>query len=416
MEAVSLQDSATDDVVHQQIDVVEYVAKYGRDLFYPICIGDVLVQTYRIEHKLGHGDFSTVWLARNIQEGKDVALKIIIPGHAGEYEYKMQKEILRTVQDTSNLLTYLKTFFLPGQHHNHRVLVFPMRGPSIHYCLEQEQMSLPVATRMSAARQLLKALEQLHNAGIVHQSELTPACRFPYIVCSVHANYSSTDLDDGNVMWDIAPLDKFDTEAKYKLLGRPEKIALSSNLWKPGELVKPLKVPKSLLRETVYLRNFGMAIKAGDEGKHKMLWRTVYCAPERFHNANPSFASDMWSYMCLFTQLYLGLSSPWNCGNSVSLMNTLVKVIGPLPEQWKGHYKASGLCDNSWYDQNRMPDPARSLEARIRRLRPDVSPTERNHVLSIMSNGFSYLPEDRLSAKQLLQDASFKAVMDIYCG
>jgi serine/threonine protein kinase len=217
-------------------------------------------------------------------------------------------------------------------------------------------------------------------------------------------------------MWDIAPLDKFNTEAKYELLGLPKKIALSSNLWKPGELVKSLKVPKSLLRETVYLGDFGMAAKAGDEVKTKMLWPTIYCAPERFHNRNSSFASDMWSYTCLFTQLYLGLN-PWgDCGNSVSLMNTMVKVIGPLPEQWKGHYRAFGIFDNSWYDHNRMPDPTRTLEAKIRHLRPDVSPTERNHILSIISKGFSYIPEDRLSAKQLLQDASFKAVMDIYCG
>jgi len=157
---------------HEALDVEEYaeiVNNYSRDLYYPICIGDVLVQTYRIEHKLGHGGFSTVWLARDIQEEKDVALKIIISGNAGEDEYKMQTEILRTVQDTSNLLTCLETFLLPGHHHNHRVLVFPMRGPSIHYCLELWQRSLSMATRMSAARQLLKALEQLHNAGIVHQ-------------------------------------------------------------------------------------------------------------------------------------------------------------------------------------------------------------------------------------------------------
>jgi serine/threonine protein kinase len=145
----------------------------------------VLVQTYRIEHKLGHGCFSTIWLARDIQEEKDVALKIIISsGGVGEYEYKMQKEILRTVQDTSNLLTCLKTFLLPGRHRNinHRVLVFPMRGPSIHYCLDLGQISLSVATRMSAARQLLKALERLHNAGIVHQGmirELTFVCCSP---------------------------------------------------------------------------------------------------------------------------------------------------------------------------------------------------------------------------------------------
>jgi hypothetical protein len=31
-----------------------------------------------------------------------------------------------------------------------------------------------------------------------------------------------------------------------------------------------------------------------------------FCAPERLQNADPSLASDMWSYMCLFAALYLG--------------------------------------------------------------------------------------------------------------
>ena len=42
------------------------------------------IDTYRIEHKLGHGDFSTVWLARDIKKKRDVALKIMIPGDAGD--------------------------------------------------------------------------------------------------------------------------------------------------------------------------------------------------------------------------------------------------------------------------------------------------------------------------------------------
>ena len=70
---------------------------YDQGLYYPICIGDVLVQTYRIEHKLGYGGCSTVWLARDIREQKDVALKVLIHGNSGENEYDMQKEIMRTV-------------------------------------------------------------------------------------------------------------------------------------------------------------------------------------------------------------------------------------------------------------------------------------------------------------------------------
>jgi hypothetical protein len=76
-----------------------------------------------------------------------------------------------------------------------------------------------MAARMSAAKQLLKALECLHNAGIVHQGELTSAC------CSLSVH---TDLNNGNVMWDIA-LDNCSTKSKYKCLGRPNVLYLDKS-------------------------------------------------------------------------------------------------------------------------------------------------------------------------------------------
>jgi Protein kinase domain len=162
---------------------------YIFDLLYPICIGDVLEDRYRIEHKLGHGANSAVWRARDIQKLKDVALKIMMPGDEGENEYNMQNEIINTVQDTSNLVTYLDTFFLRGQKGDHRVLVFDVRGPNFYLTLWPKGISafenFSMATRMSAARQLLIALERLHNAGIVHNGELTPVC---CSLNSVHAN------------------------------------------------------------------------------------------------------------------------------------------------------------------------------------------------------------------------------------
>ena len=144
---------------------------FGR-LYCPIRIGQVLVQTYRIEHKLGHGGFSTVWMAHDINKNRDVALKIMIPGEEAEYELSMQNEIMRTVQDTSGLLTYKDTFLIRGYYGNHRVLVFPVRGPS----LQSPLLEMPLTARMSAARQLLTALKCLHDGGIVHRGELTSAC------------------------------------------------------------------------------------------------------------------------------------------------------------------------------------------------------------------------------------------------
>ena len=82
----------------------------------------------------------------------------------------------------------------------------------------------------------------------------------------------------------------------------------------------------SLLGEIVYLGDFGMAI---NEVEDKVLWSVINCAPEQFHNANPSYASGMWSYIVLFIQLCLG-SARWHNDNCVLLMNYMVRVLGPL--------------------------------------------------------------------------------------
>lgn len=136
-------------------------------VFYPICIGEVLDHRYRIEHKLGHGGFSTVWMAHDIQSRTNVALKVMASGNLAEHEYRMQ-EVVRNIQDTPRLVTSLETFLLRGDKCDHRVLVFPLRGECL-YDLSVKQKSM--TTRMSAAKQLLKTLESLSEAGIVHRGE-----------------------------------------------------------------------------------------------------------------------------------------------------------------------------------------------------------------------------------------------------
>jgi serine/threonine protein kinase len=194
---------------------------------------------------------------------------------------------------------------------------------------------------------------------------------------------------------------------------------LPPNLWKRGELVWPLKVPKSLITDAVYLGNFGMAIEAGTEVRDKVPspMNIQYCAPERFHNVNPSFASDMWSYMCLFSELYIG-HVPWNRWyhpmSKTGSLSGMVRTLGSLPKKWRSCYNSWGTYCKWWYDQCRKPYPIRSLESIIKKERPEVGEVERNHILSIMKQVFNYSPDLRPTATQLLQDPSFQAVMEIY--
>ena len=150
----------------------KYDKKANSCVFYPIRIGEVLDQRYRIDQKISHGGFSTVWMAHDLRDKRDVALKIMASGEFGEHELYMQNEIRQDVKDTSHLIIYLGTFLLHGDECDHRVLVFPLQGECL-VSLNVEKKAM--YTRMSSAKQLLEALESLHKAGIVHRGKYSLA-------------------------------------------------------------------------------------------------------------------------------------------------------------------------------------------------------------------------------------------------
>lgn len=216
-------------------------------------------------------------------------------------------------------------------------------------------------------------------------------------------------------MWGMTSFDGLSTSAKYEVLGRPLKqIIQFVDLWKQGELVCPVKVPRDLCTEEFYLGDFGLSKKLSDPitATQRGYPPMQYCSPDRLHKQDPSFACDMWSYMVLFSMLYLTFT-PFSSGYEGGVMTGIVECLGPLPEQWKGLYTYSGGMD-SWYDQSRSPNPKCDLASRIAKFQPDVDPIERQHVQSIMSKVFTYDPEKRPSATELLRDPSFRAIMDRY--
>ncbi|KAI1041806.1 hypothetical protein LB505_008461 [Fusarium chuoi] len=376
-------------------DACEPINRYEEGLYLPICIGEVIADRYRIEHKLGHGGFSTVWMAHDMDQGKDVALKIMTANFEGEREFLRQNEIINCVSDTSRLLIYQDAFLLHGAGRNpHRVLVFPVKGPNLRdYARETSTIM-----RRSAAKQLLQALKALHDGGMVHR-----------------------DLNSANVMFGLSSFETgADISTKYQILGRPQKMELPTNqeMWKDGQLVAPMAPKDSfVVQDTITLGDFGLTIRSGTEVDFKLQVPAGYCAPERMHGLNPTFASDMWSYMCIFAELYLKwplFGAGFFGGGIRSIVGLLIRVLGPLPMPWKGSYEGSGESDDSWYDQSKVPEPGMSLESRVTQSWDPVDPAEQQIVLSILRRGFSYLPEKRLSAGELLEDASFKALMEMY--
>ncbi|KAJ5178829.1 hypothetical protein N7492_002039, partial [Penicillium capsulatum] len=328
-----------------------YATENNQYVLYPIYLGEVLDERYLVEHKLGFGGGSTVWMAFDLQDKREVALKVMALGKWADNETRIQDEILKTVQDTSHLVIYSTTFLLPQDDNRyHRVLVFPMKGPSI--CTLSLQKT-PMASRMSAARQLLENIASLHEAGIVHR-----------------------DLNAKNCMWGIGSLDDLSRSTNYELLGRPLKQTIPFvDLWKRGELVSPIKVPRDLCTGEFYLCDFSMAKKVSDPTTQHGYPPMQYCSPDRLHNQKPNFPCDMWSYMTTFSMLYLTFT-PFPTFVEGGVVSGMVECLGPLPEHWRGLYAHPGGLD-SWYDQSQSPDPEHSLAAKIAYFRPDADPAER---------------------------------------
>lgn len=149
----------------------ENIDKYDEGLYAQIRLGDVLDGNYQIIHKLGHGNFSTVWMAYDRHAKRDVALKIMIPGHVAENDYNMQTRIKTEVHDHTGLILYNHSFFIDGDFgQKHRVLVLPMVGPNLDTIVKER----PMPARQIAARQLLESLARLHAAGFVMNGMSAP--------------------------------------------------------------------------------------------------------------------------------------------------------------------------------------------------------------------------------------------------
>ena len=161
---------------------VENIELYRKGGFHPVGIGDTFKDgRYRVLHKLGHGGFSTVWLARDELRDRLVSLKILTSSAS---RHPKELEMLRLLENSAqgnpwhnNFITVLDNFSIEGPNGRHHCHVTQPGGPSIRTLLESpgevegtNRLRAPLARHL--ARQLASAITFMHDAGIVHGGEL----------------------------------------------------------------------------------------------------------------------------------------------------------------------------------------------------------------------------------------------------
>lgn len=188
-----------------------------------------------------------------------------------------------------------------------------------------------------------------------------------------------------------------------------------------------MEFPPHSVGDNIFLADFGLSLKAGTSVRLKeqgVLW---FVAPECFHDYDPSPASDVWGFMVVFFYLYTRylpfITSPR--GNGESCLDSMVGDLGSLPESW-----AERRCqtyNQSWYRPSKEFPPDRmgfqSVTMRINEGGEDAGEVDNEvelrrevdkHAVELIHKVFRYLPEERPTTSQLLEDYDFKELMRKY--
>eukprot|EP00760_Papus_ankaliazontas_P019479 PhM_4_TR18027/c8_g1_i2/m.93106 len=161
----------------------ESVSAYREGGYLTVKIGDVFIGRYEVLHKLGWGEFSTVWLAFDRQSPKDqypfVAIKIskCAPQVLTSTRYEINLLAYlnqRNRQDSCALVTLLNDFEHVGAFGTHLCMVMPLLGPNLLCIIDQ----MKAKRRMRSDKEIhmikdtirasLQGLAELDDLNMVH--------------------------------------------------------------------------------------------------------------------------------------------------------------------------------------------------------------------------------------------------------
>ena len=174
----------------------EPLHRYRSGGYHPVRLGDAFKQgRYKVLHKLGHGGFSTVWIARDQSLHRNVALKIVTSENSSSMNRELctHRRLLENsvppTNDHKHILRFLDNFEHPGPNGTHNCLVLELLGPSVATVIEERFASnrLPGSVAKKACKEMALALEVLHAQGIGHGGLwpcfLRGSIRFKVLTC-----------------------------------------------------------------------------------------------------------------------------------------------------------------------------------------------------------------------------------------
>ncbi|KAI1201950.1 kinase-like protein [Nemania serpens] len=398
--------------------------RYRPGGYHPLSIGDILHHRYHIVHKLGFGSYSTIWLAKDIQQlGRYIAIKIkTAEGDDDSKETQIWRHLWAAANDPQQLTPSPDTTSLGVTYSISPIWdEFTIDGPNgTHRCIGTVPARMTVAEAQDAS---YTQLFQLKVARVI-VAQLIKAVAFMHARGYVHA-----DLHLGNVLLafpksiaEMPPDKLFETFGSPRLepvkiignkTGQPLPIGIPSHIVIPawfGARSEDIKLDEA----SVILADFGEAFEPFTEKRfHSNTPRTLRPPETTFAAEKPiSFAVDIWTLAC----------SIWTILGQRPLVDIFsftddyvtreqVDALGRLPEDWWTRWDARSKYFDSQGNLLDHTCPRRSLEVRFedsiqlpRRKRgmESIGDEEKSALLSMLRAMLAFIPEERPTAASLL--------------
>ncbi|PYI02454.1 kinase domain protein [Aspergillus sclerotiicarbonarius CBS 121057] len=362
---------------------------YRLKKFYPIHIGELLNSRYKVLGKLGYGSYSTVWLCHDKTNYDYVAVKVLTTGAS---EQASSREV-----NAYEHLSRLGSSHIGGAYIRGLYDTFDISGPNgVHRCLVQPPMHLSIHELRLRAKSckfsepllkqtlicILQALDFLHReANIVHSD--------------IKASNILLSIDDESI---LAGFEKGEQESPS-----PRKIVDSNRtIYKS----RKLSSPRDGLWGQPVLCDLGEA-RIGKLHRGN-IQPYIYKAPEVLFDMQWSFGADIWNLGVMIWDIFenkhlfnaLDEDGEYSPSHHVAEM---VSYLGPPPLHFlqRSQETRHAFDENGkWLGAGGVCIPSMSLEES----EENLSGQNQQAFLGFMRSMLQWVPEERKSAKELLND------------
>ncbi|KAI4716975.1 kinase-like protein [Aureobasidium sp. EXF-10727] len=354
-------------------------------------------------HKLGHGGFSTTWIARDSRLSRNVALKIKVASASSSDNREslvlraLSRSGLTSESGQEHIMQLLDEFQHNGPNGVHDCLVFELLGPSVASVVERRSVDnrLPGHIAKKACKETCLGLQALHEQGIGHG-----------------------DLHAGNLVFAVPQLAHLSENMLFENYGHPRTGPVNRADGSPLEpgvpeyLVWPARFPipdLALEKHPIKLIDFGESFFL--HGKPKTLHTPIAVrAPELLFEDEYDLRADLWTLGCTMFELVVGyLPCSSLMAQKEDVLQQIADLIGEPPERWQPEWKAMPK-----WDQVSGEDPVYTLEEWLDltyfddNKRPDFTREEIKQFGEMIRGPLQWEPSVRSSVADILSNEWFQ--------